>query len=213
MRTAQGITRHAAENAAISDRIMQKKKDVLTTGEVARICNVAPRTVTKWFDSGQLVGYRIPGSRDRRIPVNELIRFMKAHNMPTESLDKGHMRVLVINSDIQAGREFGGQLEVKGAFEVRLADNSFEAGLMAEKFRPQVVFIDLMAGQIDAQQLCRQVREDEELREIKLVAIAGGLTDSEAQALVRRGFDAVLTRPQDADAAVKLIEQCCCVYS
>ena len=37
-------------------------KEVLTTGEVAKICNVAPRTVSKWFDSGSLKGYRIPGS-------------------------------------------------------------------------------------------------------------------------------------------------------
>ena len=49
-----------------------KGKDVLTTGEVAKICNVAPRTVSKWFDSGALTGYRIPGSKDRRIPLNDV---------------------------------------------------------------------------------------------------------------------------------------------
>src|ERR1700761_2602404 len=59
-----------------------KVKDVLTTGEVAKICNVAPRTVSKWVDSGALHGYRIPGSKDRRIPLNQLIRFMKQHGMP-----------------------------------------------------------------------------------------------------------------------------------
>ncbi len=61
---------------------MAKKKKVLTTGDVARICSVAPRTVQKWFDSGLLKGYRVPGSRHRRIPINELIRFMEAHNIP-----------------------------------------------------------------------------------------------------------------------------------
>ena len=34
---------------------------VFTTGQVAKICKVAPRTVSKWFDSGRLKGYRIPG--------------------------------------------------------------------------------------------------------------------------------------------------------
>ena len=58
------------------------EKDVLTTGEVAKICNVASRTVSKWFDSGQLRGYRIPGSKDRRIPVSNLIKFMKSHGIP-----------------------------------------------------------------------------------------------------------------------------------
>ena len=51
---------------------MAKGKNVLTTGDVAKICNVAPRTVSKWFDSGQLKGYRIPGSKDRRIPLQRV---------------------------------------------------------------------------------------------------------------------------------------------
>ena len=52
-------------------------KKVFTTGQVAKICKVAPRTVSKWFDSGRLKGYRIPGSQDRRIPREQLIRFLK----------------------------------------------------------------------------------------------------------------------------------------
>ena len=52
-------------------------KKVFTTGQVAKICKVAPRTVSKWFDSGRLRGYRIPGSQDRRIPREHLLRFLK----------------------------------------------------------------------------------------------------------------------------------------
>ena len=61
---------------------MAKGSNVLTTGDVAKICNVAPRTISKWFDKGLLNGYRIPGSRDRRIPIAELAQFMAAHKIP-----------------------------------------------------------------------------------------------------------------------------------
>src|SRR5436190_897460 len=74
-----------------------KVKDVLTTGEVAKICNVAPRTVSKWFDSGALNGYRIPGSKDRRIPLNQLIRFMKQHGMPLNGLMTGSTCVMIVD--------------------------------------------------------------------------------------------------------------------
>jgi len=74
---------------------MAKGKDVLTTGDVAKICHVAPRTVSKWFDNGQLKGYRIPGSKDRRIPVSELVRFMKMHNMPTSALPVGNVNAFI----------------------------------------------------------------------------------------------------------------------
>ncbi len=55
---------------------------VFTTGSVAKICKVAPRTVSKWFDSGLLKGYRIPGSNDRRIPEADLLVFMRARGLP-----------------------------------------------------------------------------------------------------------------------------------
>ncbi len=61
---------------------MAKGKNVLTTGEVARICNAASRTVGKWVDGGLFKGYRIPGSRDRRIPIADLARFMKEYGIP-----------------------------------------------------------------------------------------------------------------------------------
>ena len=55
---------------------------VFTTTQVARIANVAPRTVSKWVDSGRLKGYRIPGSQDRRIPEPYLIEFLDVNGMP-----------------------------------------------------------------------------------------------------------------------------------
>ena len=68
---------------------MAKGRNVFTTGEVAEVCNVAARTVSKWFDRKLLKGYRIPGSKDRRIPIGELVRFMKAYEIPGyERLEK-----------------------------------------------------------------------------------------------------------------------------
>lgn len=66
---------------------MVSRKTIFTTGEVAKICKVAPRVVSKWFDSGRLRGYRIPGSQDRRIPKEYLIRFMKEYGMPLGDLE------------------------------------------------------------------------------------------------------------------------------
>ena len=62
-------------------------KDVFTTGEVAEICKLSQQTVIRCFDSGRLGGYRVPGSRFRRIPRDELIKFMKEHNIPLDLLE------------------------------------------------------------------------------------------------------------------------------
>jgi excisionase family DNA binding protein len=72
-----------------------KTRSLFTMGEVAKICKVAPRTVSKWFDSGRLRGYRIPGSQDRRIPREHLFKFLKEHGMYTaiKELERGETDV------------------------------------------------------------------------------------------------------------------------
>lgn len=57
-----------------------------TTGQVAKICKVAPRTVSKWIDSGTLKGYRIPNSQDRRVPREHLKAFLVDHDIPSKWL-------------------------------------------------------------------------------------------------------------------------------
>lgn len=188
------------------------KKDVLTTGQVAQLCSVAPRTVTKWFDSGQLGGYRIPGSKDRRIPVKELVRFMKAHDIPTDALEKGKLRILIIDSRTEHAQEFSDQLCTKGSFEIKCAHNSFDAGLMALKFSPNIILIDLMSSEIDSGSLCQYVREWEDLADCTLIALAGGLSTSEVQNLKHQGFDAVVTEPENMNAILTCIQQSCDIF-
>ena len=185
---------------------MHKRKDVLTTGQVAQICNVAPRTVTKWFDSGQLKGYRIPGSRDRRIPTSELIRFMKAHDIPTDSLEVGKIRVLIIDSDWKSAEETADALQAKGNYEVRTAQSSFDAGIVAQKLVPHVILINLMAHDIDAKRVCKYVRTTEDLSGTKVVAVASNLRESEAEALHEQGFDAVVVHPEEIGLVMETIQ-------
>ncbi len=52
-------------------------KTVFTTGEAAKICKVSQQTIIRCFDSGQLKGFRVPGSKFRRIPRDILYKFMK----------------------------------------------------------------------------------------------------------------------------------------
>ena len=105
------------------------EKDVLTTGEVAKICNVASRTVSKWFDSGQLRGYRIPGSKDRRIPVSSLVKFMKSHGIPMDGLMSGSTRVLIVDGEEEVVATLKKILSEQTNYEVHTARNAFQAGI------------------------------------------------------------------------------------
>ncbi|MGA1979605.1 MAG: helix-turn-helix domain-containing protein [Sedimentisphaerales bacterium] len=183
---------------------MAKGKNVLTTGDVARICNVAPRTVSKWFDSGQLKGYRIPGSKDRRIPLSELVRFMKVNNMPATT---GKIRVLIVDSNADAASALADTLRTNADYEVQTARNNFETGIIAQKFAPHVLLISLLAEGIDTTDICKSIRRSEDLQTIKVIALAKQLSASESAALLQKGFDGCISNPADITKVVKEIEE------
>ncbi|MBL4809342.1 MAG: helix-turn-helix domain-containing protein [Phycisphaerales bacterium] len=153
---------------------MPIEKDVLTTGEVAKICNVAPRTVSKWFDSGQLKGYRIPGSKDRRIPVPELYRFMKAHHIPMEGISTGTTRVLIVDTDQEVSDVLNTVLTEQTNYDTSVANSAFAAGLACERFRPHVVLIDIHISDAEPRQLAATPRTAYGPR--SLSATSGGAT-------------------------------------
>lgn len=186
---------------------MAKGKNVLTTGDVAKICHVAPRTVSKWFDNGQLKGYRIPGSKDRRIPVRELIRFMKAHNMPTTELSVGKIRVLIADSNERTANELADILQSKTDYEVRIVRSNFETGTVIQKFEPHVLLVSLLAEDINASDICESIRTNEDLQTVKIIAIVNKLSDSESIALLQKGFDGYIDYSANTTEVVRKIEE------
>ena len=186
---------------------MAKGKDVLTTGDVAKICHVAPRTVSKWFDNGQLKGYGIPGSKDRRIPVSELIRFMKMHNMPTSALPVGKIRVLIADSNEETASALSDVLQSEADYEVKTVRSNFGTGAIVHKFAPHVLLVSLLSEDIDAMSICECIHTHEDLKTIKIIALVNGLSDSESDALLQKGFDGYVPYSADAKEVIRRIEE------
>ena len=174
-------------------------QDILTTGQVARICHVAPRTVTKWFDTGRLRGYRIPGSRDRRIPRPQLLAFMRAHGIPIDCLERTDTRVLIVGGSDTLRRE----LENLGRYQVQLAVNRFDAGMLAQQMRPHVVVLETATPDAECLAICRSIKQTEGL-EMTQVAIA---TSDPAGAGALPPFDDLLPLPYSLRQFSTMVER------
>jgi len=177
----------------------------LTTGDVARICRVAPRTVSKWFDTGKLRGYRIPGSRDRRIPVQQLVAFMRAHGIPLDGLDAGRCRVMVLSASVPAG--LCDAINACDRYAVRVAENGFEAGMIAQGFRPHVVIVDLADDDAQGAKLCGLIKSRPELQSARVLAATSDASDSRRGQLLAEGFDGCLPKPLAAAAIIGAAEE------
>ena len=195
-----------AEHCQLANTRTINGRTVLTTGQVAEICHVAPRTVSKWFDAGQLGGYRIPGSRDRRIPAEQLLAFMQAHGMPADALDGGTCRILIVDHSGEAPR-VANELSDSDRYAVRLAGTEFEAGVVAQQFDPHVIAISVTSDTNQAAQIAHNMRATAILQSAKLIAVSDELTDAAHSALIEAGFDACLTRPYCSAALIEAVER------
>jgi len=129
-------------------------KTVFTTGEAAEVCRVSQQTIIRCFDSGRLAGFRVPGSRFRRIPRDELIRFMRENIIPIERLGPGPgARVLVITAEkrVQAAVRAAVEAETSIAESARVvcASNAFDAGIEAGSDPPELVVLAFDVPGID----------------------------------------------------------------
>jgi excisionase family DNA binding protein len=170
-------------------------KTVFTTGEVADICKLSQQTVIRCFDNGRLRGYRVPGSKFRRIPRESLIQFMREHKIPLDLLELGKTLVLVVDDDPAIVQMIVDILELDGRFEVQTASTGFDAGLKTKEFRPDVLILDYMLPDINGNDVCRRIRADETLRDVKIIIVSGVVDRSDVQKLLEDGADDFIQKP------------------
>jgi two-component system, OmpR family, response regulator RpaA len=180
-------------------------KTVYTTGEAAKICKVSQQTIIRCFDSGQLKGFRVPGSRFRRIPREALFRFMKENGIPTDALESGRRRVLVVDDDQAVVDLISEVLATDARFEQKTVNNGFGAGMLAKEYHPDLIILDVMLPDINGQAVCELIRRDPTMSDIKIICISGMVEEDKIEDLRRSGADDFLHKPIDIDELMRRI--------
>ena len=180
-------------------------KTVFTTGEAAKICKVSQQTIIRCFDSGQLKGFRVPGSRFRRIPRDALYRFMRENNIPTDALESGRRKILIVDDDPAVVELIKDVLSKDGRFETRDVNNGFAAGMVAKEYHPDLIILDVMLPDINGQVVCELIRQDPTMADIKIICISGMVEEDKIQDLRGSGADDFLHKPLDIDELLRRI--------
>jgi len=103
-------------------------------------------------------------------------------------------RILIVDDEpnIVASLEF---LMRGDEYDVRVARNGEEALLLAERFRPDLVLLDVMMPQRSGFEVCRRIRENPALREMKIVMLTARGRDVEREKGLKSGANAYVTKP------------------
>ncbi len=171
------------------------KNRVFTTGEVAKICGVSADTVSRWFDLGQIEGYRLGPGGDRRIPYDNLRKFMVNHGIPLDRIDQGEIRILVVDDDPYYLDIIPTILTRNHSFTVLTASTGFDAGVMVVEHNPQAVILDIHLSDLDGRMVCERIKARSETRHTRILGISGFIDDEEIQGLAAYGFDDFLKKP------------------
>ena len=179
-------------------------KTVFTTGEAADICKVSQQTIIRCFDSGRLRGFRVPGSRFRRIPRDALVAFMKENGIPPDSLESGKQKVLVVDDDPEIVELFVDVLERDGRFEVKTASTGYDAGILTQEFLPDLLILDYMLPDINGNVVCQTIRKNPNFENTKIIIVSGVVNQEEINDLLKAGADDFVKKPFNIE---KLIER------
>ena len=185
---------------------MSTTKTVFTTGEAAKICKVSQQTIIRCFDNGSLKGFRVPGSRFRRIPRDHLFVFMKDNGIPTDALESGRKKLLIVDDDQDLVDLMVDCFQRDNRFEIRSANNGFDAGMQVKEFRPDCVVLDVMLPDINGREVCQRVRSDRTMDSVKILCISGMVEMDKVNDLMAAGATAFMQKPFTTD---KLLDKVC----
>ena len=181
-------------------------KTVFTTGEAAKICKVSQQTIIRCFDSGQLKGFRVPGSRFRRIPREQLYMFLRDNGIPTDALKSGKQKVLIVDDDEELVELITDALKRDRRFEVSSVNNGFDAGMMVKEYRPDLIVLDVMLPDINGKEVCQRVRGDKSMNDVRIICISGMVEEDKVSELKAAGADDFMHKPFDVE---RLVERMC----
>jgi excisionase family DNA binding protein len=175
--------------------MMDTAKELYTTGEAADICSLSQQTIIRCFDSGRLRGFRIPGSKFRKIPRDNLLKFMKENSIPMQSLQTGRKRLLIVDDDAEIVELMTDVLGRDGRFEIKTASTGYDAGIMTQKFNPDLILLDYMLPDVNGNIVCKTIKENPEFSNTRIIIISGVINQIEIDDLLKSGAEAFVKKP------------------
>ena len=171
--------------------------EIMTVFKASKYCNVSPKTIINWIESGHIKAYKTVGGH-RRIKKSDLESFMKHQGIPVPEGE--HMeerkRILVVDDDPIIVETIVQALEEdEYDYEVISASDGFEAGLQVNHFRPHLLILDIMMPDIKGYDVCKKIKSSEESKDTKIIVLSAYLDDEKFQKMKDYGADVCFSKP------------------
>lgn len=139
-----------------------------------------------------------------RLPVicESLVSTPVADNGTSSATER---RVLIVDDNHDSAESLAMLLEITGN-KTFLAHDGVEALDAVEKYRPDVMLLDLGLPKLDGHEVCRRVREMAFGKNIVIIALTGWGQEDDRRKSEEAGFNGHLVKPVDYDRLLEMLE-------
>jgi len=179
----------------------------LTTGEIADVFGICKQHAQRLIDTGELRGYRIPGSEERRASISECYKLAKESNHDT-AMARLHKLAIDARVVLPAAAwimicspdKFLPPYFATAGYQVVTATNWFYAGVFITQHTYDAFILDCLLGSDSVVSYAKYIAESFDGNVICAIAMEDNVVESEHFACVWR-------RPCDWQYGVKQLHQ------
>ncbi|WP_166423231.1 response regulator [Paraglaciecola sp. 20A4] len=166
----------------------------LTSGDIAKYCDVNLRTVIRWIDSGRLKGYKLPGGGNNRVKEEDFVAFLTENKLPIPAdFASPETRVLIVDDELQVAKAIS-RVTKRAGYDSVIATDPFMAGALLTTYKPQLMTLDLSMPGVDGYDIVTFARQEYADKSLKILIISA-LGEDERQKAIDLGADAALAKP------------------
>jgi len=122
-----------------------------------------------------------------------------------DSCETPHMsKVLIVDDDVDSREMLSLVLEMAG-HTVCTAKDGAEALVVADRFEPNVIFLDIEMPKADGYVTCQILRKMDGVQKARIYAVSGVTGVAHERRCSETGFDGQISKPADPDYFARLV--------
>jgi CheY-like chemotaxis protein/two-component sensor histidine kinase len=139
-----------------------------------------------------------------RLPVLQRSEIQGGTGPDMESDLQPQRRILIVDDNRDSADSLAMLMEITGN-KTYMAHDGVEAVEAVEKYRPEVVLLDIGLPRLDGYEVCRRVREQPWGKNILVIALTGWGQEDDRRKSDEAGFNGHLVKPVDYDKLLELL--------
>ncbi len=183
-------------------------KTFFTTSEAAKYLGLtSSSTIQKKIAAGEISAFRAGGGRDWRITRESLLDYMQVHSIPIpKTLSDPDPRVLIVDDDSIVTEPLAEFLQLQN-YNVLVAPSGLEAGYLLNSFKPHVVLLDMLLGDMDGRDFIKLAKADPNHCNVVIIGMSAYLKRDDLSEKDSQSMNAFLPKPFKYETMLKRLER------